>query len=178
MAQNRDVRSIRGTLKKCQLNKFSQYQTKENDNFVHGETSANLTKPGPSFQLQRWSFACCTILVLSVKLTNLKLKTRPKKLLGSLLLVIALPVLFNFIILLSPFCTYFVLFAQKNLITLSLAPSIINLTEWKRINCKQSTRWDHLSCLKASAFFTLQKHLVSCMKGNNLYSGLVTPSSG
>jgi hypothetical protein len=29
--------------------------------------------------------------------------------------------------------------------------------EWKGINRKQSTRWQHLSRLKASAFFSLQK---------------------
>ncbi len=57
----------------------------------HGQSSANKTKPGPSFQLLKWSFVCCTILVLSIKLTNLKLKTQPKQLLGSLPLVIALP---------------------------------------------------------------------------------------
>jgi hypothetical protein len=50
--------------------------------------------------------------------------------------------------------------------------------KWKRINRKQSARWQHLSQLKPSAFFSLQKHLVSCMKRNSLYSGLVTPSSG
>jgi hypothetical protein len=49
--------------------------------------------------------------------------------------------------------------------------------QWKRISHKQSARWQHLSRLKASAFFFLQK-IVSCMKCNNLYSGLVTPSSG
>ncbi len=49
---------------------------------------------------------------------------------------------------------------------------------WKSINCKQSARWQYLSRLKASAFFSLQKNLVSCIKCNNLYSGLVTPSSG
>jgi hypothetical protein len=48
--------------------------------------------------------------------------------------------------------------------------------QWKSINCKQSTRWQHLSRLKASAFFSLQKN--SFIKRNNLYSGLVTPSSG
>ncbi len=32
--------------------------------------------------------------------------------------------------------------------------------------------------LKASAFFSLQKKLVSCMKHINIYSGLVMPSSG
>ncbi len=50
--------------------------------------------------------------------------------------------------------------------------------KWKRINCKQSARWQHLSWLKACAFFSLQKKLVSCVKRNNLYLGLVTPSSG
>jgi hypothetical protein len=50
--------------------------------------------------------------------------------------------------------------------------------QWKRINHNQSTRWQHLSRLKASAFFSLHKNLVSCMKCNNLYSALVTPSSG
>ncbi len=58
-------------------------------------------------------------------------------------------------------------------------PSRFNaLIQWKRINCKQSARWQHLSRLKASAVFSLQKKLVSCVKCNNLYSGLVTPSSG
>ncbi len=57
----------------------------------HGQTSANRTKRGPSFHFQKWPFACCTILVLSVKLSNLKLKTRPKQLLGSLPLVITHP---------------------------------------------------------------------------------------
>ncbi len=57
----------------------------------HGQTSTNRTKPGPSFQLSKWAFACCTILVLSVQLPNLKLKTQPKQLLVSLPLVITLP---------------------------------------------------------------------------------------
>ncbi len=30
------------------------------------------------------------------------------------------------------------------------------MAQWKGINCKQSTRWQHLSQLKASAFFSLQ----------------------
>ncbi len=50
--------------------------------------------------------------------------------------------------------------------------------QWKRINRKQNARWQHLSQLKASGFFSLQQKIVSCMKHNNLYSGLVTPSSG
>ncbi len=49
--------------------------------------------------------------------------------------------------------------------------------QWKRISRIQSARWQCLSRLKASAFFSLQKN-VSCMNCNNLYSGLVTPSSG
>ncbi len=52
------------------------------------------------------------------------------------------------------------------------------VVQWKRINRKQSTRWQQLSRLKATAFFCLQTNLVSCMKHNNLYLGLVTPSSG
>jgi hypothetical protein len=49
--------------------------------------------------------------------------------------------------------------------------------QWKRISSKQSARWQHASWLKASALFSLQKN-VSCMKHNNLYLGLVMPSSG
>jgi hypothetical protein len=49
--------------------------------------------------------------------------------------------------------------------------------QWKGINRKQSTRWQHLSRLKASAFFSLQKKFV-VMKHSNLYLGLVLPSGG
>ncbi len=49
--------------------------------------------------------------------------------------------------------------------------------QWKRVSCKQSTIWQHLSRLKASALFFLQKN-VSCMKQNKLYLELVTPSCG
>jgi hypothetical protein len=51
------------------------------------------------------------------------------------------------------------------------------ILEWKGINGKQSTRWQHLSRLKASAFFSLQIFLV-VMKHSNLYLGLVLPSGG
>jgi hypothetical protein len=54
---------------------------------------------------------------------------------------------------------------------------VIMLNVMEGINCKQSTRWQHLSWLKASAFFSLQKILV-VMKHNNLYLGLVLPSGG
>jgi hypothetical protein len=49
--------------------------------------------------------------------------------------------------------------------------------QWKGINCKQSTRWQQLSRLKASAFFSLQNFFV-VMKRSNLYLGLVLPSGG
>ncbi len=49
------------------------------------------------------------------------------------------------------------------------------LLEWNGINHKQSARWQHLSQLEASAFFSLQKNLV-VMKHSNLYLGLVMPS--
>jgi hypothetical protein len=49
--------------------------------------------------------------------------------------------------------------------------------QWKGINRKQSTRWQHLSRLKASAFFSLQKKF-SYMKHSNSYLGLVLPSGG
>jgi len=47
--------------------------------------------------------------------------------------------------------------------------------QWKGINRKQSPKWQHLSQLKASAFFSFQKKLV-VMKHSNLYLGLVMPS--
>ncbi len=53
--------------------------------------------------------------------------------------------------------------------------SLQSYPQWKGINRKQSTRWQHLSWLKASAFFSLQKNLV-VIKHSNLYLGLVLPS--
>ncbi len=50
-------------------------------------------------------------------------------------------------------------------------------SQWKGINRKQSTRWQHLSRLKASAFFSLQFFLV-VMKHSNLHLGVVLPSGG
>jgi hypothetical protein len=49
--------------------------------------------------------------------------------------------------------------------------------QWKRINCKQSTRWQHLSRLKASAFL-FKNFFLGVEKYNYLYLRLVTPSSG
>jgi hypothetical protein len=33
-----------------------------------------------------------------------------------------------------------------------------NCKQWKRINCKQNARWQHLSQLKASVFSSLEKN--------------------
>ncbi len=40
--------------------------------------------------------------------------------------------------------------------------------QWKRISCKQTTRWQYLSRLKPSAFLSLLNNLV-VKKCNNLY---------
>ncbi len=40
-------------------------------------------------------------------------------------------------------------------------------SQWKGINCKQSTRWQHLSRLKASVFFSLQ-NLFCCYETQQL----------
>jgi hypothetical protein len=45
----------------------------------------------------------------------------------------------------------------------TILPYYKNICQWKGINRKQSTRWQHLSRLKAIAFFSLQKNL-SCYK--------------
>jgi hypothetical protein len=50
----------------------------------------------------------------------------------------------------------------------------INMSvKWKGINRKQSTRWQHLSRLKASAFFSLQK-ILSCYETQLLILGTGT----
>ncbi len=45
------------------------------------------------------------------------------------------------------------------------------LYQWKGINRKQSTRWQHLSRLKASAFFSLHKK-ISCYDTQQLMLGI------
>jgi hypothetical protein len=45
-------------------------------------------------------------------------------------------------------------------------------------NKPHSARWQHLSQLKASAFFSLKKILSIVEKYNNLSLGLVMPSGG
>ncbi len=63
-------------------------------------------------------------------------------------------------------------------VCLSACPTVCSsCKQWKGINRKQSTRWQQLSKLKASAFFSLQIFLV-VMKHSNLYLGLVLPSGG
>ncbi len=45
--------------------------------------------------------------------------------------------------------------------------------QWKGINRKQSTRWQHLSRLKASVFFSLPKNFI-CYKTQQLILGTGT----
>ncbi len=60
--------------------------------WIHGQTPANRTKPGASFQLQKWLCVCTMQLhCFETKLPNLLLKTRPEQLLGYFPLDIALP---------------------------------------------------------------------------------------
>jgi len=51
------------------------------------------------------------------------------------------------------------------------------LDQWKRINRKQSARWQHLSWLKASAFL-YEILLLGVKKHINLYLRLDMPYSG
>jgi hypothetical protein len=52
-------------------------------------------------------------------------------------------------------------------------PQFKKCKQWKGINRKQSTRWQHLSQLKASAFFSLQKNF-SCFETQQLILGTGT----
>jgi hypothetical protein len=47
------------------------------------------------------------------------------------------------------------------------------VAQWKGINRKQSTRWQHLSWLKASVFFSLQKNF-TCYETQQLILGTGT----
>ncbi len=47
---------------------------------------------------------------------------------------------------------------------------LVAITQWKGINRKQSTRWQHLSRLKATAFFSFQKKF-SCYETQQLILG-------
>jgi hypothetical protein len=51
--------------------------------------------------------------------------------------------------------------------------AVIRKTQWKGINCKQITRWQHLSQLKASAFFSLKK-IFTCYETQQLILGTGT----
>ncbi len=55
-------------------------------------------------------------------------------------------------------------------IKMTLIITVSEAEQWKGINCKQSTSWQHLSRLKASAFFSLQIFL-SCFKTQQLILG-------
>jgi len=46
-------------------------------------------------------------------------------------------------------------------IAIAIAIANANVAQWKRISCKQNARWQHLSQLKASAFFSLQKNEIA-----------------
>ncbi len=61
---------------------------------MHGQILADRTSPGQGFQLKKWLHAYHMHLLPSVAIRpNLELKTRSEQLLGSLPLVIALPVM-------------------------------------------------------------------------------------
>jgi hypothetical protein len=60
---------------------------------------------------------------------------------------------------------------------LSIVYTVIQSSQRKIINRKQSAWWQHLSRLKASAFL-IEIFLFGVQKDNNLYMRLVTPSSG
>ena len=49
----------------------------------------------------------------------------------------------------------------------------LGLQQWKGINRKQSTKWQHLSQLKASAFFSLQ-NVFTCYETQQLILGTGT----
>jgi hypothetical protein len=49
--------------------------------------------------------------------------------------------------------------------------------KWKRINCKQSARWQHVSQLKARAFF-FEFFLFGVKKHNSVYLRWIMPSGG
>jgi lipopolysaccharide biosynthesis glycosyltransferase len=56
-----------------------------------------------------------------------------------------------------------------------LSHCTILYSQWKRISCKQNARWQHLSRLKANAYYSLEKTKLVVMKHYNLYLGFVTP---
>jgi hypothetical protein len=57
--------------------------------------------------------------------------------------------------------------------TTALDVALDVFTQWEGINRKQSTRWQHLSWLKASAFFSLQ-NFFSCSETQQLILGTGT----
>ncbi len=75
----------------------------------------------------------------------------------------------------GPVSTFLQAYSSKN----HFSELLINATahfaqfQWKGINLKQSTRWQHLSRLKASVFFSLQK-ILSCYETQLLILGTGT----
>ncbi len=67
---------------------LSFLRSRASETWNNGQTLANRTKPGPSFQLWIWA---CIHVDKYMHIINLWLKTRPKDVLGSLLLAFALP---------------------------------------------------------------------------------------
>ncbi len=55
--------------------------------------------------------------------------------------------------------------------TLNCEFFIYALSQWKRTSCKQNARWQHLSRLKANAFFSLKKK-ISCYETLHLILGI------
>ncbi len=64
---------------------------RERDMHEHGQTTVSRTKPGPSFNSRSGCMCARHLFCYEAKQPNLKLKTRPKQLLGSLPIVFALP---------------------------------------------------------------------------------------
>ncbi len=75
-------------------------------------------------------------------------------------------------VILSPCHSVHLSFCQLAIISTWHSVKLI-FSQWKGINCKQSTRWQHLSQLKASAFFSLQKNF-SCYETKQLILGTGT----
>jgi hypothetical protein len=60
-------------------------------NFVHGQTLANRTKPGPSLQVEKWLCLCYLLIFLLSKAAYLKVENSAQTTLCSLPLDISLP---------------------------------------------------------------------------------------
>ncbi len=74
---------------------------------------------------------------------------------------------------------YLSLVSNKSVLNWTKVCQLLRYSSWNPIawkqSCLQSSRWQHLSHLKASAFLSLHEKIV-VKKFNNLYLGLVMPS--